>query len=303
MIDLTRRCDLCGGPTEVLARTHRYVWIGCSACLHCAKLAVRDGTVVSGPGGRVAETAAMPGLRGRGAWWLRLDQDHRPAARLLVAVSAVAAAFSLRLALQPLVGDASPFLAFAPAVMIAAFYGGVSAGLVATGLSAGLGSSVFLRGSPEPPLARMDRAALFLVVCSLIVILSAVVRSARQRLRESLWRELRARAEAEAASGAKDEFLAFVSHELQTPASVVLGWASMARARRLGGEALSRALEAIERNARILSKLVEDILDSSRIASGTLRLDRQPLDLAELVRSAVEELRPSIHEHELALVI
>jgi signal transduction histidine kinase/ActR/RegA family two-component response regulator len=218
-----------------------------------------------------------------------------------LAIIAVAIAFAARLLLKPFIVDASPFLLFTPAVMIAAFFVGPSGGVVATVLSAVLGSRFFLRTLGEPTIERWDRIALFLLVGTLITVLSVVVRRARERLTEVLWREQKARAEAEAANQAKDDFLALVSHELQTPASVVLGWASLIRSRAPSGDALQRALDAIERNARVQSKLVEDILDVSRIISGTLRLDRQVVGLETIVMAAVEQMRPLIENKGVTL--
>jgi signal transduction histidine kinase len=213
----------------------------------------------------------------------------------------VSLAFTVRLALKPVIGEASPFLLFTPAVMLAAFYGGPAAGLLATGLGAVLGSHFFLRTLGETGVEKWDRVTLFLLVGALITALNAVVRSTRQRLSESLWRELKARAQAEAANQSKDRLFAVISHELRTPASVVLGRAATIRTGKLTGEALGRALAAIERNAQVQSKLVDDMLDITRITSGTLRFDRQVVDLASVVRAAVEQIRPSLEKHRLDL--
>ncbi len=91
----------------------------------------------------------------------------------------------------------------------------------------------------------------------------------------------------------KDEFLATVSHELRTPLNAILGWARMLRLNHLEGEQFDSAIETIERNARSQTQLVEDLLDISRMISGKLRLEVRPTDLAGVVRSAVETLRPT----------
>ena len=221
--------------------------------------------------------------------------------RLTIALLAVLLAFIVRLALRPFIGEASPFLLFAPAVMIAAFAAGPAAGALATVLSAALGSHFFLAGTTGPTLERWDRVALFVLVGALITILSSVNEGARAKLRESLEREHHARADAEAANRVKDQFLAVVSHELQSPATVILGWVSSIRTRHLSGETLQRALEAIERNARLQSKLVADVLDTSRVASRTLRLDREPTALAPVVAGAIEQVRPVIEARGLQL--
>jgi signal transduction histidine kinase/ActR/RegA family two-component response regulator len=91
----------------------------------------------------------------------------------------------------------------------------------------------------------------------------------------------------------KDEFLATLSHELRTPLNAVLGWTHILRMPRLDEPARSKALEAIERNARAQARLVEDLLDMASIASGKTRFDLGDVDLAEIVASAVEVMSPS----------
>ena len=103
----------------------------------------------------------------------------------------------------------------------------------------------------------------------------------------------RARDEAESANRMKDEFLATLSHELRTPLSAVLGWAVTLRTARLEGPAVARALEAIERNARAQTRLIEDLLDVSRIVNGKLRLDVRPVDIRAVVEAALDAVRPA----------
>jgi signal transduction histidine kinase len=103
--------------------------------------------------------------------------------------------------------------------------------------------------------------------------------------------EQKARAEAEAANRLKDEFLATVSHELRTPLTAILGWTQILRAAGLDGPNAERALETIERNAKTQAQLVEDILDVSRVITGKLRLDIVPVDLASVIRTAVDSMQ------------
>jgi PAS domain S-box-containing protein len=102
-----------------------------------------------------------------------------------------------------------------------------------------------------------------------------------------------ARAEAEAANQAKDEFLATVSHELRTPLSAVLGWVHLLRTGSLDEATRARALETLHRNARVQAQLINDLLDMSRIITGRLRLDLALLDLEPVVRAALEAMRPA----------
>jgi PAS domain S-box-containing protein len=97
--------------------------------------------------------------------------------------------------------------------------------------------------------------------------------------------------EADRANRAKDEFVATLSHELRTPLTAMLGWAVALRTGRLEPEQSERALESIERNTRHQARLIDDLLEISRIAAGKLDMERRPVDLREVVASAVESIR------------
>lgn len=107
-------------------------------------------------------------------------------------------------------------------------------------------------------------------------------------------RERHARSEAERMNRQKDEFVAMVSHELRTPLTSILGWAQLLRRAHGDSDKLDRGLDVIDRNARVLTQLVSDLLDVGRIISGKLNLEPTPLDLAEVTRSAVDLLRPAV---------
>jgi signal transduction histidine kinase len=219
----------------------------------------------------------------------------------LVAVIAVALSFSLRLALRPALDDAAPFLLFTPAVAIGAIYGGVGPGVFATILSTLLGSHFFLIASAGPVIEKWDRVILFMIVGGVITISTSLLQRSRQQLAASLWREQQARAAAEAADRAKDDFLAAISHELRTPMSVILGWLSAIQQQRLKNDALHHALDAVDRNAKMLSRLIDDVLDRSRIATGTLRLELQRISLIAVVQAAVDQMRARIAAADLLL--
>jgi PAS domain S-box-containing protein len=99
--------------------------------------------------------------------------------------------------------------------------------------------------------------------------------------------------EARAANRAKDEFLATLSHELRTPLSAIVGWTHMLRTGGLDSATTARAIETIDRNARVQTQLISDILDVSRIVSGKLHLDVRPLELASTIAAALDTVRPS----------
>jgi PAS domain S-box-containing protein len=111
--------------------------------------------------------------------------------------------------------------------------------------------------------------------------------------------ERAARAEAQAANRAKDEFLAVLSHELRTPLNAILGWAQVVRSGSLPAEAV-RGVEVIERNARRQAHLIDDVLDVSRIVSGTLSLESAPVDVSQVVEAAVDTVRPLLEAKGIA---
>ncbi|HET6975735.1 MAG TPA: PAS domain S-box protein [Pyrinomonadaceae bacterium] len=132
------------------------------------------------------------------------------------------------------------------------------------------------------------------LVSVLSLVLDVTARqSAEEERAASLVRERDARRHAEEADRLKDEFLATLSHELRTPLTSILGWASMIRNGEVEGPNASRAIETIERNARSQARLIDDLLDVSRIITGNLRLDLHPLNLAPIVDAALDALRPT----------
>ena len=119
--------------------------------------------------------------------------------------------------------------------------------------------------------------------------------------RRELARKQAALEAAELAHRAKDEFLAMVSHELRTPLAAVIGWAEMLAKGQLDGDGVLEAGQAILGSAHAQSRLVEDLLDVSRMVAGTLTIERRALDLAEVVRAAVDALRPLAADKQLVV--
>jgi len=116
---------------------------------------------------------------------------------------------------------------------------------------------------------------------------------------ELLAREQALRAQAEAASRAKDDFLATLSHELRTPLNAILGWVQTLNGGKTDKETRVRAMQAIEQSAWAQARLIGDLLNVSDIVAGRLRLDVKPLNLASVIGEAVESLLPAIEAKEI----
>jgi PAS domain S-box-containing protein len=133
------------------------------------------------------------------------------------------------------------------------------------------------------------------------------IRSARgavigaSKIARDITPEKRLRRAAEEASRAKDEFLATLSHELRTPLNAVLGYTHMLQKGTVSQEDLPRVLDTISRNADALTRLVNDVLDASRVVSGRIRLNLQPCDIGEIASYAVESIAPAVEAKEIKL--
>ncbi len=117
-----------------------------------------------------------------------------------------------------------------------------------------------------------------------------------------LEREQEARQRAETLNRSKDELLATVSHELRTPLNAIFGWARMLQSAEMDDALRTRALNAIVRSASAQARLVEDLLDLSRIVTGRMRLDVETVDLNAVVEAALEAVRPAAEAKDIALV-
>lgn len=136
----------------------------------------------------------------------------------------------------------------------------------------------------------------------------AALRDSEARLRQVvmereqlLQSERHARSEAERLSYIKDEFLATLSHELRTPLNAIQGWATLLRQREVTTEDRARGLEAIDRNVRAQAQIVSDLLDMSRIISGKIHLEVEPISLHEVIHNAIEAVRASADAKNLRI--
>jgi signal transduction histidine kinase len=223
------------------------------------------------------------------------NHPHR-ARRYGIAVLSFALAFGLTLLLWP-IKEEGIFILFLAAVILSTWNGGVKPGILTVGLSAVAGTYIFL--PPSYSLLIEDfgtslRLIEFLLISALVIVLSGARRAAQQRAEAAL-------AEAERANRAKDDFLAMVSHDLRTPLGAILGWTRMLRSDDCDEETTLRAVEVIERNAQAQKRLIDDLLDVSRIVNGTLRLDLHPISLTEVVKQAVDSLYPTAEANNVRI--
>ncbi|MDE2050909.1 MAG: HAMP domain-containing histidine kinase [Gammaproteobacteria bacterium] len=119
---------------------------------------------------------------------------------------------------------------------------------------------------------------------------------------ELLARERLLRGQAEELSRLKDEFLATMSHELRTPLNAIFGWITLLRTRRLDEATQARALETIERNARAQKRLIEDLLDVSRIVTGKITLELGDVVPQRVIEAAVATMQPAAQAKEVSIV-
>ncbi|MBD1825565.1 response regulator [Cyanobacteria bacterium FACHB-DQ100] len=127
-------------------------------------------------------------------------------------------------------------------------------------------------------------------VSGMVMDISKRVRLEQERDRILLKEQL-ARQEADRANRLKDEFLAVLSHELRTPLNPILGWVSLLRSGKCNATQTQKALETIERNAKLQTQLIGDLLDVSRILQGKLHLAQEPVDLSEIISAAIETVQ------------
>jgi PAS domain S-box-containing protein len=119
------------------------------------------------------------------------------------------------------------------------------------------------------------------------------MRKSEENVRRLLQQEKTARAEAEVANRMKDEFLATISHELRTPLTSIMGWARLLTSGSLSERQARHAMEVIAKNAQSQTRLVDEILDTSRIITGSLKLDAQPVEIERVFQATVDVVRPS----------
>ena len=115
-------------------------------------------------------------------------------------------------------------------------------------------------------------------------------------------REQKARASAEVANRVKDDFLAMLSHELRTPLNAIIGWSHLLKTGRLNEEDRERGIDVISRNAAAQREIIDELLDVSRIVTGKLKLETMPVELATVIDTAIDAVRPAAETKGIEIV-
>jgi signal transduction histidine kinase len=211
--------------------------------------------------------------------------------RLVVTIAAAVSTYYLR-SLLGLAGlQALTYLL--PTLFAAYFFGSLLAALACVFTLVVVHVILWLE-NPQALFTRLYLAGMFnfALFSAMIILYSHGHEKVLSRLDESLAREMEARKEAEEANRLKDQFLATLSHELRTPINVILGYLQILLADRSKNP--RRALEIVHRNAQQQARLIEDVLDVSRITTGTVQLATEEVRPGVLLRDAVESLQPAM---------
>jgi signal transduction histidine kinase/ActR/RegA family two-component response regulator len=235
------------------------------------------------------------------------------AASVAVAIAAAAAALWIAFRLRASASPRVPLYRGAAAIVMGfAVVGMHYTGMAAASFPAG---SVCRAATGQFTLTELASLVVLATVAVLTITLLSSVYDARLEARtsvlaiseqtamerqQSLERERALRLEAERLSALKDEFLATLSHELRTPLSAVLGWAQVLRTRR-DEDLIAKGVETIERNARLQARLIDDLLDMSRIVSGHVRLEPELIEPWTVIEPAVEAVRPAAFSKQIEL--
>ena len=228
--------------------------------------------------------------------------------RWAVAFLATALALVLRDALEPLLGGSVPFSTLYAAVAVVVLVGGYGPALAAM-VAGYVGAeylfvqpvhTVFVSAPPDPL-----RLALYSLSCLIIVGFGGGMRSARRRLEREVTRRKRLEEKLREADKRKDVFLATVAHELKHPLAPIRNVLEVLQLKDLPDRELRWARGVIDRQVKQLARLVDDLLDVSRIVRGNMELRREPLAVSRIVADAVEVCRPlaEAQRHELAVAL
>jgi len=222
--------------------------------------------------------------------------------RYLAGLGLTGLALVASLAMRAVTGGRVIIMPFFPAMIAVALYAGLGPSVLCTLITVLVGFMAWRGSGTGAYIQASDAWALLMFVLSatMIMIIASRLRRAEQRRTELLTLERQAREEAERAGRMKDEFLATLSHELRNPLSAIVGWAQVLHTQPLPPQVV-RGLEVIERNARAQTRIVDDLLDMSRISAGMARLDIRSVDLQKIVDSAILPIQPAAHAKRITI--
>jgi signal transduction histidine kinase len=223
---------------------------------------------------------------------------------LLVTGLTLIASLGLRLLLE----DAVPLVLFILAVMVSSWYGGLGPGVLSSLLSVLAGNYFLMEPARTFSLSSPTdwlRVAAFLVTAGVVSSLSGAMHEARRQAELQAREAERGRRELERADRQKDEFLAMLAHELRNPVAPIYNAVQILSVRSHDPEEVERIRRLIERQLHQLVRLVDDLLDMSRITRGKINLCKARVDLAQVVSTAVETSLPLIEgkNHELTVTL
>ena len=231
----------------------------------------------------------------------------------LIAIVATAVVALVRLAVSDTVGNFAPIVTFTIAIVIAAWYGGLKPGLLATILSTLAADYLYTPRRHSFYVGTLSGAVALGVLCFAGVLISLLceslhrtrrrLESEQENLRQSVDLQRQMRAAMTESDRRKDEFLATLAHELRNPLAPVRNAIHILRARMPPTPELQWARDVIDRQVTQMTRLIDDLMDVSRISRGTFELRREHVALDDVVRSAVETSRPGIDAsgHELSV--
>jgi signal transduction histidine kinase len=228
-----------------------------------------------------------------------------PPARYGLAFGFAVLVILIRVLLTPVWGVTLSIIVFSPAVLLAAWFGGLGPGLLATFVCA-LAAAVWFPPAPSLLVRDWHDIAALFVFIAIGAVMSAVIaalhRTGLQRTR-LMQLEHEARAAAETANRTKDRFLAVLGHELRNPLHAISAAVQVIRTVETG-DRVTRASDVIARQAEYLARLVEDLLDVSRVMNGRIQLDRRTLDLAAGIQRSLDvlSLAGKTERHHITLV-
>jgi signal transduction histidine kinase/DNA-binding NarL/FixJ family response regulator len=212
----------------------------------------------------------------------------------LVAILIIAAASAIREAFFGGLGRGTAYLTYYPAVVLAALYGGLPSGLLATAVSAFLSFFWIQKGYMSP--VETMAMGVFLLSCTMISFIAEAMRRAQRRAKEE-------KEKAEAANLAKSKFLASMSHELRTPLNAILGFSHIMRDDIHRSAEDRKTLDIINKSGEHLLTLINDVLDMAKVEAGQLSVENTVLDLGEMVRDITDLMRGRAEDKGLQLLL